>query len=141
MQKVLLQPYYLLAATFVGLADTMYLSLYAYMNKTPGCALHGCEIVLNSVYSKPFGVPFAYVGLVYYVYMLCLAILLAMEPRSKALRFGALVYTGIGLLCSIGFEVFQATVIGALCMYCAISALTTFVLFGVALWHWRSTRI
>jgi uncharacterized membrane protein len=138
-RKVFITPFWLIAATLIGLGDTLFLSYYAFLNIVPGCAIGGCEIVLSSPYSHPFGVPFGYIGLVYYVYMLALGILLAIEPGSKALRFGALAYTGIGLICSIGFELFQYFVIGALCLYCGISALTTLLLFAIALWHWRTT--
>jgi uncharacterized membrane protein len=139
MEKPRLAPYILLALAFVGIADTLYLSMEVFHNVTPGCLLlNGCDVVLNSPYSKPFGVPFAYIGLVYYAYMLGLSLLLAIDPNSKGLRFGTLIYTGIGLLCSIGFELFQYFVIQALCMYCAISALTTVLLFGAAFWHFRS---
>jgi uncharacterized membrane protein len=140
MQKPLLTPFWLVAATLIGLGDTLFLSYYAFINVIPSCALSGCEIVLASPYSHPFGVPFGYIGLVYYVYMLCLAILLTIDPRSFGLRFGVLVYAGIGLLCSIVFELFQYFVIGALCMYCGISAATTLLLFILAVWHWRATR-
>ena len=138
-QKVLLTPFWLIAATLVGLGDTLYLSYYHLLGLVPGCAIGGCEIVLTSPYSSPFGVPFAYLGLVYYAYMFCLGILLMIDPTSKGLRFGVLAYTGIGLLLSIGFELFQYFVIHALCLYCGISALTAFVLFGIAVWHWRLT--
>lgn len=138
--KVLLTPFYIIAATFIGLGDTLFLSYYAYLNIIPSCAIGGCEIVLASHYSHPFGVPFGYLGLVYYIYMLALAALLVLEPASKALRVGLLAYAAIGLLCSIGFELFQFFVIGALCMYCGISALTTLALFCLALWHWRATK-
>ncbi len=138
--KVYLPPFYLIAATFIGLGDTLYLAYYHLLGIIPTCAIGGCETVLSSPYATPFGVPFAYIGLVYYLYMLAIGILLVMDPRSYGLRFGALAYTTIGLLCSIGFEIFQYFVIGALCMYCAISALTTLLLFILALWHWRATR-
>lgn len=138
--KLLLTPFWLIAATLVGLGDTLYLSYFHYLNIIPSCAIGGCEIVLTSVYSSPFGVPFAYLGLVYYIYMLCLGILLVIDPISKGLRFGALVYTGIGLVLSIGFELFQYFVIHALCVYCGISALTTLVLFIIAVWHWKKTK-
>ena len=140
VEKVLLTPFWLIAATFVGLGDTLYLSYYHLLGIIPTCAIGGCEIVLSSVYATPLGVPFAYIGFVYYMYMLGLSILLAIDPTSKGLRFGVLAYTAIGLLCSIGFELFQYVVIHALCMYCAISALTTLVLFSVAVWHWRVSR-
>jgi uncharacterized membrane protein len=82
----------------------------------------------------------AYLGLVYYVYMLALAVLLAVEPHSWALKWATLLYAGVGLLLSIIFEFYiQAVLIGAMCVYCALSALTTLALFGVALWHMRTT--
>ncbi len=136
-----LTPYILLALAMVGIGDTMFLSYYAYLHIVPTCALKGCEIVLASVYSHPFGVPFAYIGLLYYLHVLGLALLASIFPNSKAVAFAALVYSGVGLLLSIGFELFQVFVIGALCMYCAISATTTLLLFATSLWHWRTTRV
>jgi uncharacterized membrane protein len=134
-----LAPYLLLALALIGLGDTFYLSYFQYLNLIPTCAIGGCETVLTSEHSKFFGVPWSYIGLVYYVYMFCLAILLAIEPRSKALRLGALAYTGVGVLYSV-WAIFyiQLSVIGALCQFCAISALTTLALFVVAVWHWRT---
>ena len=139
MQKPTLAPFYLIAATFVGLGDTLFLAYYQFLNLVPGCAIGGCEIVLTSKFATVLGVHLSYFGLVYYAYMLGLGILLAIDPTSKALRLGALVYTGVGVLCSITFETIQITVIGAICMYCAISALTTVVLFGISVWHYRTS--
>lgn len=140
-EKPLLAPFYLIAATFIGIADTFYLSYNHFLNLIPSCAIGGCEVVLTSPYSTPFGIlPFAYLGLIYYIYLLCLVALLAWEPRSKALRAATVAYTGIGLACSIFFELFQYFVIHALCLYCGISAFTTLVLFSLAVWHYKSTR-
>ncbi len=138
--KVLLTPFWLIATTFIGIGDTLYLSYYHLLGIIPKCAIGGCEIVLSSKYAAFLGVPLAYFGLVFYVYMLALAVLLAIDPTSRGLRFGAMAYTTIGLLCSIGFELFQYFVIHALCMFCAISALTTLILFCIALWHMRATQ-
>jgi uncharacterized membrane protein len=139
-QKVLLTPFWLIAATFVGLGDTLFLSYYHLLGIVPGCALKGCEIVLTSVYATPLGVPFAYIGLLYYLFMLFLALMLVIDPRSLGPRLGVVVFSGIGLVCSIGFESLQIFVIHAICMYCAISALTTLALFSISVWHWRVTR-
>jgi uncharacterized membrane protein len=87
-----------------------------------------------------FGVPLADIGLVFYIYMLGVGVLLAIDPTSRGLRFGVLAYAAIGLAFSIFFELFQYFVIGALCQYCAISALTTLILFCLAVWHWKSTK-
>ncbi len=139
--KLSVTPYLLLALAMIGLGDTLFLSYFQYMNLIPSCAIGGCEIVLTSVHSKFLGIPWSYIGTVYYAYMFCLAVLLCIEPRSKALRLAALLYTGIGV-CYSSWAIFyiQLTVIKALCQFCAISALTTLLLFCVAVWHFRSTR-
>lgn len=133
--------YLLLALAMVGLGITAFLSYFQYNNLIPTCAIGGCELVLTSVHSKLFGLPWSYYGLVYYIYMFCLSVLLIVDPRSKGLRLGALVYTGVGVIYS-SWAIFyiQLTVIGALCQYCAMSAATTALLFATAIWHWRTTR-
>ncbi|KKW35691.1 hypothetical protein A2852_01820 [Candidatus Adlerbacteria bacterium RIFCSPHIGHO2_01_FULL_54_23] len=140
-QRLPLAPYILIALALIGLGDTLYLSYFQYYNAVPGCAIKGCEEVLTSEYSKFFGVPWSYLGLVYYAYMLALAVLLAIEPRSLALCIGALAYTGLGVLYS-AYAIFyvQLTLIGAICQYCAISALLALFLFSTSFWHWRSNR-
>ncbi len=140
MQKPPLAPYLLLALAMVGLGDTLYLSYFQYLNLIPSCAIGGCEVVLTHAWSKFFGVPWSYIGLVYYAYLFCLALLLVVDPRSRGLRLGALVYTGVGVAYSawaIGYV--QLTVIGALCEFCAISALTTALAFATAVWHQRTS--
>ena len=140
--KQLLAPFYLIAATFIGIADTLYLSYNHFINAIPTCAIGGCEVVLTHASATLYSlnVPLAYLGFIYYAYMLCLAVLLAWEPRSRALVFGVLAYAAVGLLCSIAFELFQFFVIGALCLYCGISAVTTLVLFGLAVWHFIGVK-
>ncbi len=133
-----LAPFILLALALVGLGDTLYLSYFQYMNLIPTCAIGGCETVLTSEYSKFFGVPWSYIGLVYYGYMLCLSVLLVIDPASRGLKLGALAYTGIGVLYSV-WAVFyiQLTLIQALCQFCAISGLVTLLMFITAAYHWR----
>jgi uncharacterized membrane protein len=139
--KPLLTPFWLIAASFVGLADTLYLSWTHLMGILPTCAiLQGCDIVLQSPYAKVFGEPLAYFGLVFYAYLLGIAILLAIDPYSKGLRFGVLVYSAIGVLCSLVFVYLWIFVIHALCIYCVVSAITTAAVFGLALWHYRTTK-
>jgi uncharacterized membrane protein len=140
-EKLPLAPYILLALAMIGLGDTLFLAYYQYLNLIPSCAIGGCEQVLTSIYSKFFGVPLSYIGLVYYVYLFCLSWLLIIEPRSKALRMATIAYTGIGVVLSIYFEGYiQAYLIGAICMYCATSAAVTLLSFATSIWHWRSTR-
>ncbi|MES2202810.1 MAG: vitamin K epoxide reductase family protein [Patescibacteria group bacterium] len=140
MQKPPLAPYILLALAMVGLGITGYLAYFQYLNLIPSCAIGGCAVVLTSSYSKFFGVPWSYIGLVYYLYMLCLSVLLIIDPRSYGLRLGTLMYTGIGVLYSLQAIFYvQLVLIGALCQYCAMSAVTTLLLFVAAIWHWRTS--
>jgi uncharacterized membrane protein len=134
-----LTPYILIAFTFVGLAVTAYLSYFAFNNLIPSCSIGGCAVVLTSTYSKFLGLPLAYLGLVYYVYMFALALLVAMDPNSRTLKLAVLAYTAVGLALSAYFEFYiQGILIGSYCEYCAISAITTLLLFGTAVWHWRT---
>lgn len=135
-----LGPFYLVALALVGIADTFYLAYNEFMDTAPSCLLAGCDLVLAHPLSEFLGIPLSYWGLVYYVYLLGLVVLLALESRSKALTWGTVLYAGVGLLCSAVFIYIQANIIGAFCQYCVLSAIITALLFGVALWHARSNR-
>ena len=135
-----LAPFYLIALSFIGIADTLYLSYNKFMNTAPSCLIAGCDVVLAHPLSEFLGVPLAYWGLVFYVYMLALVVLLALEPRSKALSWGTLLYASIGLLSSAAFIYIQGVVIGAFCQYCLLSAIVATSLFAIALWHVKSVR-
>jgi uncharacterized membrane protein len=50
-----------------------------------------------------------------------------------------LAYAGIGVGFSIYFMVLQIAFIHAFCIYCLVSALTTFALLAAAIMHWRVT--
>ena len=140
-KRLLLAPYYILAAAFIGFGDTLYLSYYKFLGLVPTCAiLHGCDQVLTSTYSTFYGVPLAYFGLVFYTYMIAFSLLLSLDPFSKGLRWGMMIYTSIGLLCSVLFETLQIVSIKALCIYCATSAFITLTLFLLSVWHIRSSR-
>ncbi len=136
-----LTPYLLIAGALIGIGDTAFLSYYQYLNLIPSCAVGGCEVVLSHALSKFFGVPWGYIGLVYYAFALFLAFFLSFDQYSKGLRAAVLLYTAIGVVCSAIFIFYiQMAIIGAICLYCAISAGTTAFLFIVALWHYLTTK-
>lgn len=138
MHKPPIVPYLLLALAMIGIGDTLYLAYHQYLNVVPTCALSGCEVVLTSPLSKIFGVPLSYLGLVYFAYLFCLAALLAYDPRSRGLRFGALLYTGFGVAYfAYALLYVQAILIGAFCQYCIIAAVTTVIACGVSVWHYK----
>jgi len=81
----------------------------------------------------------SYFGLTFCLYMLGFATLLAVDPSSRALRFGALLYTAIGVSYSMYFAYLQLSAIHAVCIYCLVSGVTTLLLFIAAFWHFRAT--
>jgi len=142
MQKPKLAPYYMFAVTLIGIADAFYLAHASYTGSSLTCAIfEGCNTVARSPYAKIFGVPMSYFGLIFYLYMLGLAAFLAFDPYSRGQRYAALLYTFIGVCYSAYSLYLQLFVIHAVCIYCLTSVLATMLLFGLALWHFRSTRI
>ena len=93
-----------------------------------------------SPYARIFGLPVGYYGVVYYLYMLAVAALLAYDPLSRGLRIGAALYAALGLLFSLYFMGLQFGYIHAFCIYCLISAVTTLLLSMTAVTHLTVTR-
>ena len=92
-------------------------------------------------YARIFGLPVGYFGVVYYLYMVAVAALLAFDPLSPGLRRGAVLYAGLGVGFSLYFMVLQVGFIRAFCVYCLVSAVTTVLLAVVAVMHARTTSI
>jgi uncharacterized membrane protein len=135
-------PYVVLALALIGIADAFYDSYMIYGGQPLWCPppIDGCNIVASSPYARVFDVPLGYVGLVYYLYMFGLAALLAFDPFSRGLRFGAILYAATGVGFSIYFMYIQFTFIHAFCIYCVISGVLTVLLFIAALSHFRATH-
>ncbi len=133
----------IVALAIVGLSDATYLS-YAEFNQVivPCGESTGCDLVLTSPYSKMFGVPIVYFGLIYYSTILILAIFNFLELElNKLLKFksGLLQYittldllqiaTTTGFIFSIYLMYIMIFVIGDWCKYCLLSAMTSMGLF------------
>ncbi|MGB8302528.1 MAG: vitamin K epoxide reductase family protein, partial [Pseudolabrys sp.] len=101
--------------------------------------LDGCNTVINSPYSRVFGVPMSYFGFIYYVFMFGLAARLAYDPFSNSLRFRAILYAALGAASSVYFMYLQIGFIREVCSYCLISAITSLLLLLAALWHSQAT--
>jgi uncharacterized membrane protein len=133
--------YTMLALTLIGIAVALYVGKGGYTGEPLWCPIiDGCNVVVNSPYSRIFGVPMAYFGFIYYLYMFALAARLAFDPFSNSLRFRAVLYAGVGAASSLYFMYLQLGFIHAVCVYCLISAATTFLLLFAAIWHFRATR-
>ena len=124
----------MLALTLVGIGVAVYVARGNYTGQTLWCPIiDGCNAVVNSPYSRVFGVPMSYFGFIYYLYMFALAARLAFEPFSASLRFRAVLYAGVGVASSIYFMYLQLGFIREVCSYCVISAVTSLLLLLAAL--------
>ena len=89
-EKVTLPACCMLALTLIGIAAALYVAKGNYTGQPLWCPIiDGCNVVVNSPYSRVFGVPMSYFGFIYYLYMFALAARLAFEPFSNSLRFRA----------------------------------------------------
>jgi uncharacterized membrane protein len=141
MKKHLCAPYAMIMLALLGLCVAFYDSYALYNDQPLWCPppINGCNEVANSAYAHIYNLPVGYYGVVYYLFMFGLAVLLAFDPLSRALRFAALSYAAIGLCFSIYFMILQVAFIHAFCIYCMVSGLATLLLFMAALTHWRAT--
>ncbi len=125
----------LIALALIGLADSWYLSTSA-VSGDPlvcdlGAGLDGCNQVAQSPYSRIYGVPLADFGIIFYAALGLLSALLLALPRRPLFTALSLLSV-LGALMSIGFLYIQFVLIGALCVYCIVSAVITFVVVPLA---------
>jgi uncharacterized membrane protein len=139
--KIPIAVYAMLALSVVGIAAAAYVARGNYAGTQLWCpVVDGCNTVINSPYSRVFGVPMSYFGFIYYLFMFGLAARLAYEPAANSLRFRAVLYAALGAISSAYFIYLQLGVIAAICSYCLVSAITSFLLLFAAVWHFLASR-
>ncbi len=140
---LLLAPTVIVLLAVIGMADAFYDSYAIYTGQELWCPppIDGCNIVANSPYARVAGVPLGYFGFVYYLYAFGLGVLLAFDPLSRGLRWGAVLYAALGVCFSIYFMYVQFTYIHAFCIYCLVSGILTLFLLAAAVWHYKSTNV
>ena len=114
----------------LGLADAAYLTQVAYTGGSLACSiegLSGCNVVAQSAYSKVFGIPLALYGVVFYVSFLLVFLLSRIRPHHRLFLIVTLMGL-LGVLFSTYFLYVQVVLIKALCIYCIVSAIVTYIL-------------
>lgn len=128
--------------SFIGFVDSAYLLADHYFKLPLPCSItHGCETVLTSPYAMVGPIPLAFFGVLYYLVVMFFALYIYTEAsvsRTQILALFAL--TLVGFLMSIIFMSIQTFIIGAICMYCALSAVCTLVLFILGVWLVRMPK-
>ncbi len=128
----------LATALLVGFIDAIYLTTKHFSEGLVVCTVvDGCNIVLESSWATVFGVPVALFGVGYYGLLLFCAISYWWWRDSFILKVMLGVAT-TGVLATLWFLHLQLEVIDAVCEYCLLSALSTFVAWGsLAMLVWQ----
>ena len=131
----------LVVLALIGLADSAYLTFEHYRDAPPVCIISdspilgvfdNCGKVTTSKYAEIFNIPLAVLGVAYSAAALVLALFLTRRRAVVPLVLLAVV-TSLGFIASVWFVYLQIAVIGALCLYCIISAGAT---TGLAALSW-----
>ena len=124
----------------LGFLDAGYLTANHYLNIVPPCfVVQGCDTVTTSVYSKILGIPVSLLGALYYLSVF-IGMLYYADTRKRAVLKPIFFLTCIGFLFSLWFLYAQIFLIGALCTYCLVSAVTSTTLFGLGVHIWKQTK-
>ncbi len=121
----------ILVLAFFGLADSAYLTQHEIFGTPLLCNiqnLSGCNVVASSQYSHIFGIPLAEFGILFYSVIFVLAAL-EIVIFDQLLRRALQAISLVGVISSLYFTSVQVFVIGAFCIYCFASALTTLLIF------------
>src|SRR5499427_4293280 len=91
VRRTTLPAYSMLAIALIGIGAALYVAHGNYTGQPLWCPiLDGCNAVVNSPYSRVFGVPMSYFGFIYFLYMFALAVRLMFEPFAWSLRLRAI---------------------------------------------------
>ena len=125
----------------IGVFVSLYLTLYklGYIG-TLACGTGSCETVQLSKWGDFLGAPVAAWGIGYYGVVLVLAVAGIQERFADSSRLAMLLVgvTSWGVLFTLWLTYLELFVIHAICRWCVGSAVMTILLFGLAVWDWRS---
>jgi dihydroorotate dehydrogenase subfamily 2 len=121
----------LIILAFGGFLDASYLAYENFMQVTPPCTVgmfSDCGKVLQSSYATPFGIPLGFFGMIHYFLFTCMLVASYIK-RGVFFEMASVFFSIIGGISSLFFMYLQLGPIGALCLYCVISASISFILF------------
>lgn len=130
----------LFVLALIGFSDSTYLTVEHIRGTIPPCSIvSGCETVLTSAYASIGSIPVAVLGMLFYGTILVLLVGY-FDSRSPLFSGAVALLSIVGAIATIAFIYVQVAIIGALCLYCMISAGTSLGIFGASLPLLRSMR-
>ncbi len=117
------------AFSAIGLVDTIYLSYHAIKKTDVACWFfpkEWCQRVQYSKFSRTFGIPNPYLGLIMYLGIIVLTYLTGQGSGAAGLLSAIIMF---GFAFSMYFLFIQAFVLKAFCTWCVVSAINFTVMF------------
>lgn len=124
----------ILLLAFFGIADASYLAASEISGTPLICnieSLAGCNAVAESPYSHFFGIPLAIYGVIFYSLLFIVAAfeLVFFTVLLRRILQGLALF---GAIAGVIFTFIQIYLIGALCIYCLVSATVSFLILVCA---------
>lgn len=119
----------LYAVAGVGLVDTLYLSYHAITKTDVACWFfpkEWCKKVQYSKYSRTFGIPNPYLGLLMYVAIFGFTYLTSLGQMASWVVPAIVIF---GFAFSMYFTFIQTFVLRAFCTWCVVSAINFTIMF------------
>jgi len=133
-------PYVIVAVALLGVLDTTYLSVSEFTGAGLLCGeLGDCAGVTKSEYSRIMGVPVAYLGFVFYSLFFFLSLTIATFKKRFMVQ-PLFLLSVVGLAASGWFVFAQLVLLGSVCIYCMLSAVTSTALFLLTLYLLKNTN-
>ena len=125
--------WFLLLFSFAGFLSSGYLTAEHYLGELPGCSIVGdCGLVATSKYAQIGPVPLALVGVGYFLMLLFFFLAYVDTKRSIFLNL-IFVLTSCGFFVALALLWLQFFIIGAICLYCLISDISSIIIFLILL--------
>jgi len=90
----------------------------------------GCEAVRKNALSYPFGIPVPAVGVAGYTFLMVISFLRTFK-KNKGLLWGIFGMALFGICFVSWFTYTEIFLIKGICMWCAISAVNMYIIFGL----------
>lgn len=121
------------AVALVGFTDAMYLTITRLSGGDLACNItNGCDVVVHSSYATLFGIPVSMLGVAFYLTMIFSAFYVAQGGDTRVLWATSLIAIA-GFCFTVWMVYLQLFVIGAICQWCMVSAVTSTVLCGLGI--------
>ncbi len=124
--------------SIIGIAMAIYVSQSFLRKASIICISTGCETVRKSPLAYPFGIPVPLFGLMGYLILTISAFLRTLEQKPHTIKLLGNIMFGVavfGVSFVTWFTYTEIFIIRGICMWCGISAINMYIIFGLLLYE------